>query len=57
MWNKDEVDGKVDQTKGKIKEETGATSRCRPFDLKQEKGFCVVCGQESPGRMVFAKAY
>jgi prolyl-tRNA synthetase len=41
----------------KIKEETGATSRCRPFDLKQEKGFCVVCGQESPGRMVFAKAY
>jgi prolyl-tRNA synthetase len=41
----------------KIKEETGATSRCRPFDLKQEKGACVVCGQESPGRMVFAKAY
>ncbi|HXN40360.1 MAG TPA: proline--tRNA ligase, partial [Myxococcaceae bacterium] len=45
------------ECEAKIKEETGATSRCRPFNLKQEKGSCVVCGQESPGRMVFAKAY
>src|SRR6266851_2792055 len=45
------------ECEAKIKEETGATSRCRPFNLKQEKGSCVICGQESPGRMVFAKAY
>jgi prolyl-tRNA synthetase len=41
----------------KVKEETAATTRCRPFTLKQDKGKCVVCGQDSPGRMVFAKAY
>ena len=40
-----------------IKEETGVTTRNRPFDLKQEKGSCIVCGKESPGRIVFAKAY
>ena len=41
----------------KIKQDTAATSRCRPFDLKQESGKCVVCGEPSPGRMVFSKAY
>ena len=41
----------------KVKEETGATTRCRPFALKQEPGKCVACGQASPGRIVFAKAY
>jgi prolyl-tRNA synthetase len=41
----------------KVNDETGVTTRCRPFTLKQEKGKCVVCGQDSPGRMVFAKAY
>ncbi len=42
---------------GKIKQETGVTTRCRAFSVKQEKGRCIVCGKESPGRMVFAKAY
>jgi len=41
----------------KIKEETGLTTRNLPFDLPQEKGSCVACGQSSPGRIVFAKAY
>ncbi|HXN42133.1 MAG TPA: proline--tRNA ligase [Myxococcaceae bacterium] len=41
----------------KIKQETGVTTRNRPASLKQEKGTCVACGKESPGRMVFAKAY
>ncbi len=41
-----------------MKEETGGvTTRNRPFDLAQEPGRCVVCGQPSPGRMVFSKAY
>ena len=41
-----------------MKEETGGvTTRNRPFDLAQEPGRCVVCGQASPGRMVFSKAY
>ncbi len=41
----------------KIKAETQVTTRCRPFTLKQEKGNCIVCGNPSPGRIVFAKAY
>jgi len=40
-----------------VKEDTAATTRCRPFALKQEPGKCLVCGKTSPGRMVFAKAY
>jgi prolyl-tRNA synthetase len=45
------------ECEAKIKDDTMATTRCRPLALKQEKGTCVVCGRESPGRMVFAKAY
>ncbi|HZN91391.1 MAG TPA: proline--tRNA ligase [Myxococcales bacterium] len=41
----------------KAKDDCAVTTRNRPFDLKQEKGQCVVCGQESPGRIVFSKAY
>ncbi len=42
----------------RVKEETGGvTSRNRPFDLKSEPGKCVVCGNPSPGMMVWSKAY
>jgi prolyl-tRNA synthetase len=41
----------------RIKEELSLTVRCRPFSLPQEEGRCVACGNESPGRVVFAKAY
>ena len=42
----------------RIKDETGGvTSRNRPFDLKQTPGRCVVCGEPSPGAMVWSKAY
>jgi prolyl-tRNA synthetase len=41
----------------RVKEETGVTTRNRPFGVRQEKGSCVVCGQDSPGRMLWAKAY
>ena len=40
-----------------IKEETGATIRCIPFDQKPEKGVCIKSGKPSNGRVVFAKAY
>ncbi len=41
-----------------VKELTGGvTSRNRPFDLKSSPGKCIICGQASPGRMVFSKAY
>ena len=48
-WN---GDAKIE---ARIKEETGLTTRNRPFDLKQEPGKCVVTGEPSPGRIVFSK--
>jgi prolyl-tRNA synthetase len=45
------------ETEARIKEETGLTTRNRPFDLKQEAGTCPVTGKPSPGRIVFSKAY
>ncbi|RKH53634.1 proline--tRNA ligase [Corallococcus llansteffanensis] len=45
------------KTEARIKEETGLTTRCRPFSLKQEPGKCVMTGNPSPGRIVFSKAY
>jgi prolyl-tRNA synthetase len=44
-------------TEARIKEETGLTTRNRPFDLKQEPGKCIATGEASPGRIVFSKAY
>ena len=41
----------------KVKSDTKATIRCIPFDHKKEKGKCIVCGGESEGRVIFAKAY
>ncbi|MHA7634216.1 proline--tRNA ligase [Corallococcus sp. M7] len=45
------------KTEARIKEETGLTTRCRPFSVKQEPGKCVMTGNPSPGRIVFSKAY
>ncbi|MBU6214353.1 proline--tRNA ligase [Patescibacteria group bacterium] len=40
-----------------IKEETGATIRCIPFEQKAEDGECVKSGKPSVTRVIFAKAY
>lgn len=40
-----------------IQQETKATTRVIPFNQAKEKGKCVRCGNESEGRVVFAKAY
>jgi prolyl-tRNA synthetase len=45
------------QCEEKIKEETKATIRCIPLDQKKEKGKCLLCGKESNGKVIFAKAY
>ena len=45
------------ETEDRIAEETKATIRCIPFDRKAEAGKCMVTGQPSAGRVVFAKAY
>lgn len=45
------------ETEDRIAAETKATIRCIPFNRKQEKGQCILTGQPSEGRVVFAKAY
>jgi len=45
------------ETEALIKEETGATIRCIPFDEKEEVGICIKTGKSSNRRVLFAKAY
>ena len=44
-------------TEEKIKELTKATIRCIPLDRIEEKGSCILTGNPSAGRVLFAKAY
>ena len=50
-WSGDTGDEK------EIKDKTGATVRCIPFDAKEESGKCVFSGKPSNKRVIFAKAY
>lgn len=45
------------ETEQKIKELTKATIRCIPIDNKKEKGKCILTGNPSQQRVLFAKAY
>lgn len=45
------------ETELKIKELTKATIRCIPLDQVKENGKCILTGQPSSGRVLFAKAY
>ncbi len=45
------------ETEDRIAAETKATIRCIPFQRAKETGKCMVTGQPSEGRVVFAKAY
>lgn len=45
------------ETENKIKELTRATIRCIPDDAKEEPGTCVLTGNASNRRVLFAKAY
>ncbi|MEN8698926.1 proline--tRNA ligase [Bacillus infantis] len=41
----------------RIKEETGATSRCIPFEQEHISDVCVCCGQDAEELVYWAKAY
>jgi prolyl-tRNA synthetase len=45
------------ETEEKIKELTKATIRCIPLDNNQENGKCVLTGEPSTQRVIFAKSY
>jgi prolyl-tRNA synthetase len=47
----------TNETESKIKEETKATIRCIPLEIKKEDGVCVYSGKPSKQRVLFAKAY
>jgi prolyl-tRNA synthetase len=45
------------ETEEKIKELTKATIRCIPLNNKQENGKCILTGNPSTQRVLFARAY
>jgi prolyl-tRNA synthetase len=45
------------ETEEKIKEQTKATIRCIPLNNKQEVGKCILTGEASTQRVLFARAY
>ena len=45
------------ETEEKIKNETKATIRCIPLDSNNESGSCIVTGNPSTRKVLFAKAY
>lgn len=45
------------ETEERIKELTKATIRCIPLERNEESGLCVLSGNPSAGRVLFAKAY
>jgi prolyl-tRNA synthetase len=45
------------ETEKLIKTELNVTTRCIPFDVKQEEGICVKTGKPSKGRIMFARSY
>ena len=45
------------ETEDKIKEQTKATIRCIPLNNKQEQGRCILTGNPSTQRVLFARAY
>lgn len=45
------------ETENKIKEKTKATIRCIPLDNAEEEGKCVLTGNPSDRRVLFARAY
>ncbi|HLO12403.1 MAG TPA: proline--tRNA ligase [Pseudoneobacillus sp.] len=51
MWCEDRA------CEDKVKEETGATSRCMPFEQESVANTCVCCGKEAKKLVYWAKAY
>ena len=45
------------ETEEKIKEETKATNRCKPFEGDTTPGVCMVTGKPSARRVIFARSY
>ena len=51
MWCGDE------ECENKIKDETGAHSRCLPFEQKKIADKCVCCGKEAKHLVIWGRQY
>lgn len=51
LWCEDKV------CEAKIKDETKASTRCLPLDVKEEKGECIYCRKPAVHRWYFAQSY
>jgi prolyl-tRNA synthetase len=45
------------ECESQVKEDTKATTRCIPLDQQGGEGPCIVCGQKSSRKVIFARAY
>jgi prolyl-tRNA synthetase len=45
------------ECEAKVKEETGATIRVRPFEVDEPKTGCIVCGEKARETVYFARSY
>lgn len=45
------------EVEAKVQEELGVTVRCIPLEKDNEPGRCVISGEDSPYRVIFAKSY
>jgi prolyl-tRNA synthetase len=45
------------ECEAKVKEETGATIRVRPFEVEEPKTSCIVCGEKARETVYFARSY
>lgn len=45
------------ECEAKVKDDTRATTRCIPLDQVEGQGPCVVCGEPSTQKVIFARAY
>ena len=46
-----------DDDERRVKDETGATIRCFPFDQPDDEGVCIMTGNQAQKVALFAKAY
>lgn len=45
------------ECEARVKEDTKATTRCIPLEQDEGTGSCIVCGQPSDKKVIFARAY
>jgi prolyl-tRNA synthetase len=45
------------ECEAKVKDQTGATIRVRPFEVEEPESNCIVCGEKAKETVYFARSY